>query len=233
MKCCITLSANAGVSVQSCGKTILADAFHRQPVCGYSTISADLYEKVLVHPAFRDPDLVFFTHDHADHYSREMTDEWLARYPGAKLLLPPECGDIESPEPEEPVICGDLSFRTVALPHGGEEYAAVPHRGCIIDTPDGRMLLSGDCTKPCDALERIAAKNRIDIAILNFSWITLRANREFLKGVLHPAHIVINHIPFAGDDVYHYRKAAELSLRYFEDYDIRLMTEPLQSEVFP
>ena len=231
MKCCVTLSANAGVSIQSCGKKILADPFPRQTVRSFSAISEDIYEKMLIHPAFCHPDLIFFTHDHPDHYSREMTNEWVTRYPGVKLLLPPERTGFDPPE-ANPVICGDISLRTISLPHGGEEYAAVPHRGCIINAPDGCMLLSGDCTKPCEALERIASINRIDIAILNFSWITLRTNREFLRSVLRPSHIVINHIPFAEDDVYHYRRAAELSLRYFEEYDIRLLTEPLQSEIF-
>ena len=169
MKCCVTLSTNAGVSIQSSEKKILADPFHRRIICGFSTISEDIYEKMLVHPAFCNPDLIFFTHNHPDHYSREMTNEWLSRYPDAKLLLSPERADLAPPEEESVVFCGDVSLRTISLPHGGKEYAAVPHRGCIIDAPDGRMLLSGDCTKPCDALERIAAKNRIDIAILNFS----------------------------------------------------------------
>ena len=73
----ITLSANAGLSIQTAGSNILIDAFHDEKVNEFSTITTDIYEGMKQMPEFTEPDILIFTHKHRDHYSRRMTEEML------------------------------------------------------------------------------------------------------------------------------------------------------------
>ena len=70
----------------------------------------------------------------------------------------------------------------------------------------------------------------IDLAILDFPWLTLPWGRRFVQEHIRPKTLLVCHLPFSGDDLYGYRTAALKSAPLLENVDVRLLQEPLQQE---
>ena len=83
---------------------------------------------------------------------------------------------------------------------------------------------------PNSALARAVGDTRIDLAILDFPWITLRGGRAFLESHIRPTHIVAYHLPFAEDDGNGYRLAAAKAAQRMAG-DVRLLLEAMQTEI--
>ena len=212
----------------SCCKVTLsvwADALHDEKVPGFSTVTPSLWTAMRSHPAFAAPDLLFFTHCHPDHFSQWMAREALDLWPQAKIILP------ENRFPEQALLSGrrervrlpNLTLDFIRLTHEGPRYADKPHYGCILESRGFRVLITGDC-KLCapELAEFLAEDGPVDLAILDFPWMTLPRGRRFVQEVCH--------LPFSGDDIYGYRAAALKSAPLLEDVDVRLLLEPLQQE---
>lgn len=61
--------------------------------------------------------------------------------------------------------------------------------------------------------------------------MTLRKGREFLEREIRPRHLLVFHLPFAGDDRAGYRAAAARMIGRLEGIpDVRLLQDPLQRE---
>jgi len=224
----VTLSANAGVVIRAGGKTIWVDALHEEKQAGFSTLSAKLQAQLL---AGDPPDYICYTHCHGDHYSRRLTAAAAGQWPQAKLFLPQT--ELEG----QTLITGDgfshrdgnMTLTFLRLPHEGAQYADVKHYGLLISLPEGNILIPGDCATASPALSAAIGERKIDVALLDFPWITLRRGREFLAQNIHPAHILVYHLPFEEDDICGYRQAAEKAACQM-DVDVRLLRQPLQTE---
>lgn len=235
MSCCqVTLSANAGVSLDLGGLRIWVDALHDEKVPGFSTVTPALWAAMGDHPAFAAPDLLFFTHCHPDHFSEALAREALARWPQAKIVLPEKRfpGQALLSGRRERVRLPELTLDFIRLTHEGPRYADKPHYGCILESRDLRVLITGDC-KLCapELKEFLQEDGPIDLAILDFPWLTLPRGRRFVQEHIRPRTLLACHLPFSGDDVYGYRAAAVKSAPLLEGVDVRLLTEPLQQEI--
>lgn len=213
----LTLSANAGGALQLGQHRLLIDALHVGKLPGFSTLDHSLRQQIFEHPDFVNPELICLTHTHPDHYSEALIQKARMRWPSAKL---------SSPEGEQPVTCGDLQLTYIPLPHEGAEYENVPHFGILIQCQGKHILIPGDCRLADNALVQAVAGISIDLAILNFPWLTLKKGRECLETVLQPKHCVFWHLPFAGDDINGYRRSAEAALLH---YPGQLLYHPLQA----
>lgn len=229
----ITLSANAGIAVDTGGKRIWIDALHEDRQPGFSALTQPLQKQMLRNEAFFDPDFICYTHCHPDHYSRWLTELAKKMWPRAKLLLPePEFdGQILVTGERYEVEDEKLRLRFIRLPHEGAQYANVKHYGLILTVGGKNILVAGDCATASPELAKAVTDTPIDLAILNFPWITLAKGREFVQNILKPRHVLVCHLPFAEDDNAGYRRSAEKSARTLrETMDIRLLWEPWQEE---
>ena len=131
----VTLSANAGVSIDFAGKRIWVDALHERKVLGFSSVSRKLFSELLNHEDFRNPDVICYTHRHPDHYSRELTLEAEKCWPQAVVIAPDvrEIGwkSVAGERWEYFVDDNDLTLDItyVRLPHEGAEFADTIHYG--------------------------------------------------------------------------------------------------------
>ena len=212
----LTLSANAGGALQLGSHRLLIDALHNKKVPGFSTLEEASRQVIFTHPDFIFPELICLTHTHADHYSKSMTDEAMARWTGTKCLMP---------EPLQQRT-GDLEVAFLPLIHDGAAYENTPHYGILLTWQGKNILISGDCRIADEALIRSLMGKQIDLAIMNFPWLTLRKGRECLQTVIKPKHCVFWHLPFLEDDVNGYRSSAEAALR---QYPGRLLCDPFQT----
>lgn len=231
-KVSITLSANAGVAIHFGGKRIWVDALHNEKVPGFSTVDTQLQGRMLQSEAFFSPDLIVYTHCHPDHYSRGLTEAAEKLWPKAKLLLPEK-------EFEEQILVtgqtfsyeeGELTLRFFRLPHEGEQYADVVHYAVMLTAEGKNILIAGDCAVASAGLAQAVAGEKIDLALLDFPWLTLTKGRSFVEKTLQPANWLVYHLPFEKDDV-GYRAAAHKAAEA-EAIPIRLLCEPLETLEF-
>lgn len=219
----ITLSANAGVSIRIDKHRIWVDALHEEKQPGFSAVSAQLFQQILSSEAFAEPAYICVTHCHPDHYSQGMVAEARKRWPSAQLLLPENEG--------YRVNAGDLSLEFIRLPHEGAQYANVLHCGILIRYHGKTILIAGDCETASPVLAEAVGKEDIDLAILNFPWVTLSKGRTFLTQTLKPKHILLCHLPFEEDDGNGFRSSARRNAQILAQMDVRLLSEPLQTEI--
>lgn len=222
----VTLSANAGVSLEFGGHRIWVDALHTQKAPGFSCVDKQLQGRMLQSPAFAQPELILYTHCHPDHFSKELTQAARQLYPNAKLLLPEQqfADQIRITGHRYIYRHGDLELTFLRLPHEGAQYADVSHYGLILSWQEKHILLPGDCETASPVLAQEVRDLPIDAAILNFPWLTLKKGREFVRSVLRPKHWLVCHLPFEADDVNGYRRSTHAAAE-----NVHILEEPLQT----
>lgn len=230
----VTASVNAGISLHWGEHRVWCDTLHDTQVPGLSTLTPERFRHLLSHPAFQNPELLFFTHCHPDHYSKKQTRLVQQRWPGAFLALP------ERQEATQILLQGerfhlrlgkDLSIQFCRLPHEGKQYIAVPHYGALLERKGFRILLPGDCAIGAPELAEFVARTAIDLVVLPFPWITLPKGRVFVERIIRPKRLLIHHLPLPEDDIYGYRPATEAALRKVQARSVWLMNRAFQEIV--
>lgn len=219
MNISVTLSANAGVALDMDGRKIWVDALHDHKEPGFSTLSPQLQQKMMNCPAFFAPEYICYTHCHGDHYSARLTKAAAGLWPQAQVRTE---GTVED---------RGLEIRFLPLPHEGEQYAGVDHRGLIVSYQGKNVLITGDCAVASQALTEAIDGMTIHLALLDFPWATLRKGRAYLLEHFRNTQILLYHLPFREDDVNSYRKAARMAVDQLAGkLKIRLLWDPLQTE---
>lgn len=230
----VTLSANAGICVRFGSHCIWVDALHEEKQPGFSAVSEELLQKVLDSDAFRSPDQICVTHCHPDHYSKRMIKLAMGRWPQTQLCMP------ESEFDGQILVAGerfclkqtDYSLEFIRLPHEGAQYSGVKHYGILLRVAQKNILIAGDCETASPALTQALGEREIDLAILNFPWVTLTKGRNFVKQILKPKQVIVCHLPFEADDVSGFCNSAQRNAQLLSDtMDIRLLCQPMQTEI--
>lgn len=231
MKVTVTLSANAGVAIHVGGYRIWVDALHTQKQRGFSAVDIPLQKRMLQCAAFAEPDLILCTHCHPDHYSDTLTKEAKKLWPDAEVVLPELRFERQIQIKGEEFFhsLGDLSLRFIRLPHDGQQYADCVHYGLLMTIGGKTILLPGDCRTGAVELGKAIGRIRIDLALLNFPWLTLSKGRAFVDTVMKPSQILLYHLPFAEDDCLNYRDAAMKAVQKLDNGNVQLLWEPLQT----
>lgn len=230
---CVTLTANAGVCIEIGKHCIWVDALHQEMQPGFSAVSQKVYQQLLNDPTFAEPAYICATHCHPDHYSGAMVGEAKRLWKNTQLCLPEqEFADQILISGETFVVKKDnLTLEFIRLPHEGAQYAGVKHYGILLSIDGKNILIAGDCETASPILAKAVGDRQIDLAILNFPWVTLSKGRAFVTEALKPKHILLCHLPFAEDDVGGFRASARRNARLLENVDVRLLSEPLQREI--
>lgn len=215
MKCKILFTANAGFLLEAGGKTILIDALHNTPVGGWSALDESKTAQLFALLDRNPPDILYFTHVHPDHFSKELAETAAERAPGCRLILPKR-------ESKTEFSCGDVCLQWAELPHmhvngkyaGTNFCLTIRCRDSGKPSGEAKIFVSGDVdftsSKTLAAIDGLAP----DLAFLNFPWISLRAGREALEK-LSPGKVVLVHLPYPEDDAFGYIPAAKRSAEQF------------------
>lgn len=204
----VALTSNAGVRLKIGGVSIWVDALHHDQAHGFSTLSPEQFSGL--QQTCTGPDLMVFTHCHQDHYSQCYVEQALQTWPNMALL---------SPEPHIPgqiLIQGKsmkYAFHGVTLEfqrltHEGARFAHVPLYGIRISHQDTHILIPGDSQSAAQEVVQWAMQTPVDLALLNFPWLTLHRGQKYLHDIA-PRHTIIYHLPFEQDDCCGYRTKAE------------------------
>lgn len=136
-----------------------------------------------------------------------------------------------------------ITFEFLRLPHEGAEFANVANYGCLVTisgTYGQKKIGLSSCGKsisPCRILfvgdakpaEPVIAQwidgRAIDLAMLNFPWITLPKGRKFIEKYLPHTRIGGIHLPYGSEDRNHYIAAAKKAVEQLPSHTITLFTE--------
>jgi len=234
-ECKITLSANAGIALSLGGVRIWIDALHNEKTTFFSTVDEKLWAQMKDHEAFQEPDFILFTHCHPDHYSYEMALEAKQLWPQATVLLPEKVFDGQMLlEEGKQFFWQGVRFRFFRLPHDGTGYENVVNYGMLISHGDFQVLVAGDAAVGCEALAEKLRGEKVDLAVLNFPWVTLRKGQRFIQEVIRPETIVVVHLPFAKEDKEGFGEAAERAVsRFPAEEKVVILKEALQTVTIP
>ena len=226
--CAVTLTVNADVVLEWRSHVIWVDALHAGGALGFSAVSPALWRQM--RNMLPPPDLLCFTHCHPDHYLFSLASEARALWPTAGIALPQRDFDGQIMLKGERIRLsgGGITLEFLRLPHEGLDNGDTPHYGLLLSDGAFRILIPGDCETASPFLLKHLEGISIDLAILNFPWITLRKGRHCLENVLRPRHLLLYHLPFAEDDVNGYLNAAFHAAKTINLPDVRLLTRPLQ-----
>ena len=231
MKVTVTLSANAGVAIYVGGYRIWVDALHTQKQPGFSAVDVPLQKQMLQCEAFEKPDLILCTHCHPDHFSETLIKAAKNLWPKAKVMLPQWYFDDQVLISDDVFVhrSDDLILRFIRLPHDGQQYADCIHYGLLITVSGKTFLIPGDCATGALELQKAIEGIGIDLALLNFPWLTLKRGQSFVDEIIRPAQVIMYHLPFAQDDTCGYRDAAQKAVQKRTSNNVHLLCEPLQT----
>lgn len=220
--CQILYTANAGFFLTVGDITIAVDAFPREADRGFCALSESDFHTVCNREDTAGTRYVLATHSHPDHFCAEWNAAFLSAHPQARFLgavdrdadrsllrkagnkLPPIFLQDQHPTYYLP----GLTLEFTRLSHEGQAFADVPNYGCLLtftghssDT-DGpiRVLILGDAATADPQSAELAAGRTIDLALLNFPWITLPKGRRFLEDKLNVKKLAVLHLPYEDTD---------------------------------
>ena len=251
-KCIITLSANAGISINLCGTRIWVDALHNVKVKDYSTLDDLMLRKMEHSEAFgMAPDALIYTHCHEDHFSAELAEKVLTERPDVIAVIPEHhlSRQILAEGNRTEFDVGMLRVILIRLPHEGEEYRDIQNYGCLIIPHDEVcsnkgicILILGDSELGCSELTEHLAREgfslcggpgrKVDAVIADFPWGAVRRGRDPIEKLIRPDHLMLYHLPFEEDDERGYRSMIRRVIsRNHNIPDIRILDEFLQTEI--
>lgn len=218
MKTEIMLSVNAGFSLSIAGKCFWTDALHETHMSDFSTLTGDMPERFMTYAP--EPDVMLFTHTHADHYSARLVEEAHRRFPKAQIFIP---GEALPPAGE------DWSVTPVQMPHQDINNDR-DNYGFLIECGGKRIFTAGDA-EPADPITRAFTDGlEPDLAVLTFAWVMLFGGRSALTA-MKPKNAVFMHLPLPDEDPRGYGRVTErMRDRYMPEG--KVMAGFLQTEYF-
>ena len=215
----VKLIANAGLLLEYEGTTFLLDAIYGTEGHPFSNLKPEIWKKILDGQApFERIDYLLFTHAHPDHFSPEMTLEFLKHHRVKGVFMPDtrsvaESGLIQWLR-QEGIPCALLSeqtdhasykvapgvtvkaFRTL---HLDKKFERVKHFCYLITFGDKPVLFTADLDYVTEDLCRLK-DIRLRAAFINPLFFGVLRRGKFFRGKLNTGQICVYHVPFAEDD---------------------------------
>ena len=240
----ITLIANAGLLVTYRGTTLMIDGIYGREGHPFSNLTPEVWQDMLgSRNRFQKVDYLLFTHAHPDHFSPEMTGEFLRHRSVKGMFLP------EPHTPEELQLIGVLrerrtpcvllsettehapgitvrGFRTL---HLDRKFRNVPHFCYILTFGEKSILLTADMDYTVETLASIR-NLPIRAAFINPLFLNALSHRKFFKGILPGQEIFVYHVPFPEDDSMLMLPTLRRSLEAWppDGRPVTALTEPFQ-----
>jgi L-ascorbate metabolism protein UlaG (beta-lactamase superfamily) len=207
----ITFIGNEGFMIESQGKKVLIDALYNSTMNGIFNTDATMRVNIINGiPPFDSSQLLLISHTHDDHFSQQMTLDYLLKNPQSSLIAPSSVTDSiikhvldnrvisESPIKYQKfdTSVNGISIGTFFLLH--KLRLNIYNVGFFISIKGFKVFHAGDNVLD-DTTEYIRyniAQYRPDVALLNYTafW-QAEAQRAFVKKYINPRFIIIMHIP--------------------------------------
>lgn len=215
----VTLVANAGLLLEYKGTKLLLDGIYGTEGHPFSNLSPELFQQMKDGaPPFDDVDVLLFTHAHPDHFSPEMTLEYL-RQRRVKGVFAPDTRTVAESGlkaflQEEKIpsallsdetdrigyrITPEITVRAFRTLHLDKQFEKVKHFCYLITFGEKTVLFTADIDYVTEDLSRLNGL-RLDAVFINPLFFSVLRQEKFFRGKLNTDRIVVYHVPFAEDD---------------------------------
>ena len=212
----VTYVANEGVLIQSGSKQVLIDALHKPYLSEYlATPQKILHTMMANRPPFEDIELLLVSHIHGDHFNAELVGEYLQVSKTTRLFTTLQAkSEIAKnfsgfanitdktqviryhAEMDTSFSVKGIQVRMVRIAHGGGRGSAMQNVGHIVELGGLKFLHIGDPSYGKIDFERLQLfRDKIDVAILPFWFLTAAKGREIIDQLIKPAYLIAVHVP--------------------------------------
>ena len=245
----ITLIANAGLLMTYRGTTLMVDGIYGREGHPFSNLSPEVWREMLEsEDRFRKVDYLLFTHAHPDHFSPEMTGEFLHHRSVKGMFLPEPHMAAEdrlikmlrakktpcvllsdATEHAAYRIEPEITVRAFRTLHLDRKYRNVPHFCYILTFGDQNILLTADMDYTTETLASIQ-NVPIRATFVNPLFFQALFDKRLFHGALEAKYICVYHIPFREDDRMHMRESVRrrLTAPGAEHLRVLPLSEPYQ-----
>jgi len=249
----VTLIANAGLLLEYNGTKMLLDGIYGSEGHPFSNLSPQLWQQMKEgKPPFDQVDVLLFTHAHPDHFSPEMTLEYLQHRSVKGVFVPDTRTVAESglasflQEQGTPCallseqtdrtgfrVTADITVRAFRTRHLDKKFEKVRHFCYLITFGDKNVLFTADIDYVTEDLNRLEGV-RLAAAFVNPLFFSVLCHGRFFKGRLEAENLVVYHLPFAEDDTMTMRAGVERSLARWPEAGakVTVLQEPFQQVCF-
>lgn len=256
----ITLTANAGILLQTEKASFLVDALHAEGDYPFSRVPEELLQFMNTGDnAFRNVDYLIFTHSHPDHYSPDVVLSYLQHNRVKRIILPEE----EAPEDcirerellkwidenkipawrlhqtrgtlHSYMLAEDVYLTAMCMPHISERFASLNCICLLISAGCRRILFTSDCDYQNEEPFKPFGKAELDAVFVNPLFFHEEAGRKILSSTVSTQHVFVYHVPFEHEDVLSMRALVRQDTRkYAADFsDVQILQESGQTIVLP
>lgn len=209
----LTYLANMGVLLESGGRRVIIDGFHRGELAEYAPVPAAMLESLeQARAPFRTLDLMIATHRHRDHFNaasvaarlradssvvflaaRETVDSLVARTDGLANHPRVWAAQTSASTGHHLSIAG-VDVTVLDLPHNPTPSQRVANVGVIVELGGLRVLHVGDAfAAPTTFARHQLASRPVDVAIVPF-WYFANENAEVLR-LIGARRWIATHVP--------------------------------------
>lgn len=248
--CKMTYTVNTGLLIQ-CGKTkILLDSIFGAGGHRFSSPSQTLWQQIKQGEGiFSQVQYLLFSHDHADHFSAEMTLEYLQMQKVKGIFLPEDAGGkwfLDAivqrnvpclqfprchPQYRTYLLSQDVRLKAYAMRHQGEAYRDVAHMCFLLTMQGEKFLFTADVDFVHEDFSLFSNMN-FTAVFVNPLFFHSKEGQCILREQLRTKEVVVYHLPFEADDLLHMRRMAQRDALQWKDTAIRLLLEPMQTWIW-
>lgn len=225
---------NAGVIVQIRGITVMIDGLYRGSKKEYpvSQIPPHLYKDLIDvrRNSLPKPDYILFSHNHKDHFSETMLEQYLESHTPRKVFLP------NASRGTKRHICHpakNVEIQFLRTRHLGKIFQDVIHNCILLKIHGISLLFTSDVDFFSESLEELKYEE-ISGIFVNPLFFHSEKGQKILKQWEHPFQIFVYHVPFLKDDRYYMQSMVRKDM---EQYQLQertvLLCESNQIEELP
>jgi len=246
----LTLVASAGVLIEYNESRILIDGIFRHDICGLSNIPDQLLNEILKGQGrYKDIDYLLFSHWHADHFSSELTNEYIRNNRVKHIFLP----EVDAHQRKH-LYASEQLYTTLNLPlgssctfrledeiavtafptiHMGKQYQSVINYCYLLALGQKNVLFTADADYVASYYEKTLEGICIDTAFVNPLFFTSKAGRDVLDKIIKPCNVGIYHIPFKEDDRFGYQRMVKKDIEKYKHapYEIFVLWDGKETKI--
>lgn len=220
-------TANAGLLIKSDHKSLLIDGLARAENLLYSDTPWDLASKMISgEPPFHHVDAMLYTHAHPDHFSAELTADFLTEHPETQLVCGhavlerlqtysdakteaflSRCHAFTEDRPR-PITKSDIEILPIKTLHMGPEFKHVEHYSFLIEMDGVNILIIGDAElTPKNFIDVDYENHPIDLVIAPFPYLSTFRGQKVIREVIKPHQMAVIHLPTPEKDAENWRES--------------------------
>ncbi|WP_320007688.1 MBL fold metallo-hydrolase [Maridesulfovibrio sp.] len=228
----VTLVANAGVMVRYDGTDILIDGIHDEGGHPFSRVSPmDLHLMKTGTPPFNRIDYLFFSHEHPDHFTPSLVNEYLKNRPVKFIVVPRSSNGskatdgllaeirerdihylisgLEPGEFDSLDLTKDLRLTIIGTRHMGPQYHDIRNDCFLLEMNGIKILFTGDADHVAEYYEKPLQGVELEAVFVNPLFYHNREGRRIITEIFKPRNVIVYHMPEENNDPMQLRLTVE------------------------